>query len=139
MSDVQDIPSNAKNTVQLEGCSYSWSQTLKEIEINVPIKPGTRGKDLAITIGQSKLSVGFKGQPALFAGKLVKDVKVDESTWTVDDQKEIVIHLEKGKQEWWSGIVEGHSSIDTTKIQPENSSLNDLDGETRAMVEKMMV
>ena len=133
------ISSSAKNTVKLDNCSYTWSQTLKEVEVIVPVKPGTRGKDLAITLGKAKLSIGLKGAPVLFSGNLEHEIKIDDSTWTVDDQKEVVIHLEKIKQEWWSCVIEGHQSIDTTKIQPENSSLSDLDGETRAMVEKMMV
>lgn len=76
-------------------------------------------------------------------GDLPHAVQVAESTWTLsantDGTKTVEILLDKVyKKEWWAHVVTSAPTIDVTKISPENSSLSDLDGETRGMVEKMM-
>jgi hypothetical protein len=49
------------------------------------------------------------------------------------------VNIEKHEgQNWWKSLLEGDIEIDTQKVEPENSKLSDLDGDTRSTVEKMM-
>ena len=39
---------------------------------------------------------------------------------------------------WWDCIIKGHQKINTKKINPETSSIGDLDDDLKPTVEKMM-
>lgn len=129
---------------------YTWRQDLGDVDMVVPVPKGTRAKDLVIVMAKKKLSVGLKGKDKILDGELCHEIKLEDSTWTVgeclerefisalsdvltvEDQEAVHIHLEKvNQQQWWANIITHHPKIDVRKIQPENSKLSDLDGETR--------
>jgi len=136
--DQKDKEDRAREEAEQAALPYRWTQALGEVDLIVPVPKGTRARDLDLKIMKKKLSVGLKGKEKILDGELPKEIKIEESTWTVEDQEAIHIHLEKINQEWWAHVLTHHPKIDVTKIVPENSKLSDLDGETRGMVEKMM-
>ena len=123
--------------------TYKWSQTLEEVTINVPLPDGTEARNLDVKMQSKKLSIGIKGQPnKIIDGELPKKIKVDDSLWSVEKdgvKRTLQLNLTKiNGMEWWDCVIEGDIKIDTQKIEPENSKLSDLDGDTRGVVEKMM-
>ncbi|KAH6917516.1 nuclear movement protein nudC [Coprinopsis sp. MPI-PUGE-AT-0042] len=137
--EKRDQEDRAREQAEQATLPYKWTQELGEIDIAVPVPQGTRGKDLIVEIKKKKLRVGLKGQEPIMDGDLCKEIKVDDSTWTLQDQQLVLIHLEKfNNQSWWENVLTHHPKIDTRKIEPANSKLSDLDGETRGIVEKMM-
>ncbi|XP_023247876.1 nuclear migration protein nudC-like, partial [Copidosoma floridanum] len=105
------------------------------LKVNFSVRP----RDVQVSITKKHLTCGIKGQAAIIDGEFPHEVKLEESTWVIEDGKVLLINLEKvNKMQWWSHVVTSDPEISTKKVNPEPSKLSDLDGETRGLVEKMM-
>lgn len=121
--------------------NYRWTQTLQEVEVKVPLKVNimVRPKDVTVIITKKHLTAGIKGKTPIIDDDFPYEVKIEDSTWVIEDNKVLVMNLEKvNKMQWWPHLVISDREISTKKVNPEPSKLSDLDGETRGLVEKMM-
>jgi len=139
--DPNKLKPNQGNGGDME--AYSWTQTLEELTVVVPVPSNLKGSHINCDIQKNKIVVGVKGKEPILTGALQKPVNAEDAIWTLEPipgGKNVVITLEKVNQmEWWSAVVEGEQEINTKKVEPENSKVSDLkDDETRQMVEKMM-
>jgi len=78
--------------------------------VHIPIRPGSKGKDILVDIKGRSLKVAYKTgeKETVVDGKLFDLIKVDDATWTLMDNKEIHIQLEKyNDMSWWSTVVLG--------------------------------
>ncbi len=78
---------------------YSWTQTLGDLVLSVPVPPGTKGRGCAVDIGRASISVGLAGAPPLLAGELWAPVQAEECFWNVDGRAlEVTLQKVRGQR-----------------------------------------
>ena len=119
--------------------TYSYMQTISDIEIRFPLTQPYKSKDLVVKIERDRISVKLRnGQGALLDKQLTNCIRTDDAMWVLEDGAVCFQLTKQNQQEWWKAAFQGDREIDLSKVCPENSKLDDLDGETRRTVEKMM-
>ena len=63
---------------------YTWTQTIKDLDLTIPISATLRGRDLEVALTKSHLRVAIRGQNAIIDADLHKQIKMDDSTWTLE-------------------------------------------------------
>jgi hypothetical protein len=90
---------------------YEWNQTLDAVTVFVLLPDKVKATSLDIKLTCIKLTAGLKGQPPILSGDWFKNIKTDESMWSVESHGDKrILHLTLKKfegQEWWNSVLKG--------------------------------
>lgn len=117
---------------------YTWTQTLTETHMYIPVASDLKSSLVKVHLALQHLTITIKGEKFI-DNDFPEKINVDDSLWTLETegtQKFIHVFIQKwtAQMHWWDCALQGDEKIDTKKINPENSKLSDLDGETRTTV-----
>jgi len=115
---------------------YTWSQTLYETTVEVPVPAGIKGKDIKVDFSKKQLEVTVKGQEPIIKGELGGAVKYDDCTW-IKEGTVVQVTLVKEIETWWKSVVVGDPEIDTQKVDSVRN-ISEYDDETQAGIQKVM-
>jgi len=115
---------------------YYWTQSLHEVTLEVQVEEGCTAKDVNVDVKSTRISVACKGKTVL-EGKLHDKVCTDGSIWHLDDNRQVVITMEKQRETWWKCVLEGDQEIDTTKVE-STRAIEEYDGETQGAIRKIL-
>uniref|UniRef100_A0ACB8EYI0 NudC domain-containing protein 3 n=1 Tax=Sphaerodactylus townsendi TaxID=933632 RepID=A0ACB8EYI0_9SAUR len=94
---------------------------------------------VSVDMGSSSLRVAVmegSGHRVLMEGALTHKINTENSVWSLEPGKCVLINLSKVGEYWWSAILEGEEQIDIDKINKERSMAT-VDEEEHAVLDRL--
>ncbi|KAK4301380.1 hypothetical protein Pmani_015164 [Petrolisthes manimaculis] len=124
--------------------NYSWTQTIEDLEVRIPV-PSTIRKGRQVQVSLQSGSVGVSVEETstrglwrnMMEGKFPHEVRGDESMWSLVPGEHVSIHLEKSEERWWDRLLVSEEPIDLKQIDAERD-FSTLPEEERQRIRELM-
>lgn len=137
-----DVPKDSGKQIELQSYNgqafdtYSWSQTVNELDLIVLLPESANTKNLVINVKPQSIAITLKNSDmALIEGDLREKVKHTEIIWSIQ-KRELNVHLEKCLEMWWDCFLTIEPRLDVAKIDCSRP-FEDLSDEAQAKIEEL--
>ncbi len=117
---------------------YNWSQSIKNVDVQIELPKGTTSKGLLFEIKPKHFKVLIKSQTEpLIQGELCEKVKVKDSLWSVEDQHYLNVNFEKAYEAILKCVIVGDPEIDSKTVD-NSKRFEEFDLETQGHLQKVL-
>ncbi|KAL0965192.1 hypothetical protein UPYG_G00278010 [Umbra pygmaea] len=120
--------------------NYSWSQDYTDVEVRVNVpKTIIKGRQVCVNIQSGHVRVSMEeaaGETLLMEGEFTHKINSENSLWSLEPGRCVVMSLSKCGEVWWSAVLKGEEEIDINKINRERSMAT-VDEEEHAVLDRL--
>lgn len=120
--------------------TYSWSQDYTDVEVRVFVpKTIVKGRQVTVDLQSGNVRVSVKDgadQKTLMEGEFTHKVNTENSLWSLEPGKCVVLSLNKTSEVWWNAALKGEKEIDINQINRERSMAT-VDEEEHAVLDRL--
>ncbi|KAI3362462.1 hypothetical protein L3Q82_012752, partial [Scortum barcoo] len=120
--------------------NYSWSQDYTDVEVRVFVpKTVVKGRQVRVDLQASSMKVCVREgaeEKTLMEGEFTHKINTENSLWSLEPGKCVVLSLSKLSEVWWNAVLKGEKEIDVNQINRERS-IATVDDEEHAVLDRL--
>ncbi|KAK2870782.1 hypothetical protein QQF64_001854 [Cirrhinus molitorella] len=119
---------------------YTWSQDYTDVEVRVHVEPNiVKGRQVSVDLqpGRVRVAVNEGGsQRVLMEGEFTHKINTENSLWSLEPGRCVLLSLSKTGEVWWSAVLKGEAEIDVNQINRERTMAT-VDEEEHAVLDRL--